>query len=621
MTLRTKLVGGVVLTVTIVVLLAAVEILGTSRVAGAGDRLHRVFDIAASVYSADVSHDDLRAEVLAITLARGRNEPHGDAIILAEEEAANMLELLDHAAAADQDHELRQAVRAALPAVDAYAAEADAMIRGAGAVDAGAVDAGDLAVFDRSYRQAEHALAELTSIYDAAAKRAWQEGGAAETDNLRVVAVGAVIAALLIVFLSMLLSRSIFRSMARMGRIAGRIADGDLGARNAHPGTDEIAVVAQGIDRMADRLTDTLGRLEEEAGSTRFAQQVGRALDMAQGESQVHCVVERAMREVAAESPMELLLADSSAAHLERVAEHPSAGAPGCGVVSPFDCPAVRRAAPAVFANSHALDTCQYLRDRPGGDCSAVCVPISFLGRSLGVLHAAGPPDEPPEAALPHLVMVAEQTGQRLGTIRAFSRTEMQASTDPLTGVLNRRAFELRFAELRSDDMPFALAIADLDHFKVLNDTFGHETGDRALRHFTETMRSTLRDDDVVARIGGEEFAVLLLGVDAATAVTLLDRAREALAVSLQGGTLPAFTMSVGVADTSMGVSVDELLRIADTALYEAKAGGRDAVVCATALTLAVPRPEDVAGRREAVDAQAAPFAALAEASAVSAWE
>ena len=97
------------------------------------------------------------------------------------------------------------------------------------------------------------------------------------------------------------------------------------------------------------------------------------------------------MVEISPATPMELLLSDSSRAHLERAATSPTAGAPGCPVESPFSCVAVRRGSPVVFDSSEALNACPKLRGRPAGACSAVCVPVSFMGRALGVLHATGP--------------------------------------------------------------------------------------------------------------------------------------------------------------------------------------------------------------------------------------
>ena len=123
--------------------------------------------------------------------------------------------------------------------------------------------------------------------------------------------------------------------------------------------------------------------------------------------------------------------------------------------------------------------------------------------------------------------------------------------------------------------------MADLDHFKVLNDTHGHEAGDRALRVFAQAVAATLRSGDLAGRVGGEEFAMILRGIAAAEAAVVLDRLRMAV-LDATAGSSPAFTASFGVTDTDFaGGALDDLMRVADAALYRAKQEGRDRVVTA----------------------------------------
>jgi diguanylate cyclase (GGDEF)-like protein len=231
-----------------------------------------------------------------------------------------------------------------------------------------------------------------------------------------------------------------------------------------------------------------------------------------------------------------------------------------------------------VFESSEALNACPKLRDRPSGPCSAVCVPISFMGRSLGVLHAAGAEDKPLGAEqVAQLTTLATQAGARIGTVRAFERTQLQASTDGLTGLINRRTLETKLRTLARQRTPYALVLADLDRFKKLNDTFGHEAGDRSLRVFAQAMRRVLRETDLVARWGGEEFVIAMPETDAANAATVCERIRDLLARSHHGGH-PPFTASFGVSDSSMGETLQRLIQLADAALYMSKDAGRDCV-------------------------------------------
>jgi diguanylate cyclase (GGDEF)-like protein len=121
--------------------------------------------------------------------------------------------------------------------------------------------------------------------------------------------------------------------------------------------------------------------------------------------------------------------------------------------------------------------------------------------------------------------------------------------------------------------------MGDLDHFKRLNDTHGHETGDRALRLFARTLRACVRSDDLVCRFGGEEFVVVFPRRSAAAAADILRRMQEELLVAIAQGNVPPFTVSYGVTDSDQAVALDEMLRIADALLFRAKREGRNRVI------------------------------------------
>ena len=166
--------------------------------------------------------------------------------------------------------------------------------------------------------------------------------------------------------------------------------------------------------------------------------------------------------------------------------------------------------------------------------------------------------------------------GARIGVIRSTTKTQLQASTDSLTGLPNRRSFETRARALHRQGEQFTLVMADLDHFKLLNDTYGHEIGDRALRTFSEVLQSCVRDSDVVARWGGEEFTIALVGTPASAAAGMLDRFKAQLAEQLRATGATAFTASYGYVDASECRTFESAIRLADKALYESKAQGRD---------------------------------------------
>ncbi len=321
--------------------------------------------------------------------------------------------------------------------------------------------------------------------------------------------------------------------------------------------------------------------MQAEARRREFETRLGRALEMSDDEDAAFDVVGRAMRGVAPDAPVEMLLADNSHAHLERVVSVVPEGAiaAGCAVDSPDGCVAARRAQIQVFHDSEDLDACPMLRGREQGRCSGVCVPVSIMGRTVGVVHATGPVGAPlDDDAVQELQTLANQAGNRLGMLRVMAETQLQASTDGLTGLINRRSLENAARRLRADGVPFALVMADLDHFKSLNDAHGHETGDRALRIFSETVRTVMRADDLACRYGGEEFAIVLPGVDVHDAVDVIERIRQALTLTAGRGDAPTFTASFGVAHSDDADDFDELMARADAALFAAKDAGRDRI-------------------------------------------
>jgi diguanylate cyclase (GGDEF)-like protein len=148
------------------------------------------------------------------------------------------------------------------------------------------------------------------------------------------------------------------------------------------------------------------------------------------------------------------------------------------------------------------------------------------------------------------------------------------ATTDALTGLPNRRAWETSLGEALAEDQSVALAMLDFDHFKEFNDTYGHPAGDRLLRETAAAWREELRAEDLVARLGGDEFALLLPNCNAANALEVVERLR----LRIPSGQ----SCSAGIATHGPGAHPEALMASADTALYEAKTAGRNRT-CMTA--------------------------------------
>jgi diguanylate cyclase (GGDEF)-like protein len=176
---------------------------------------------------------------------------------------------------------------------------------------------------------------------------------------------------------------------------------------------------------------------------------------------------------------------------------------------------------------------------------------------------------------------------------RMHRKLERLATTDVLTGLPNRRRFfdvaRVWIAREGVAGRPSAWLILDIDEFKVVNDRYGHDAGDRVLRAVGASLLEQLRPDDLVARMGGEEFAVFLPDTGAAAGVSVAERLRAAIAglrTPANDGVI-AVTTSIGVCAAPGGdLDIDEALAAADDALYRAKRAGRDRVVLADDATL-----------------------------------
>jgi diguanylate cyclase (GGDEF)-like protein len=166
-----------------------------------------------------------------------------------------------------------------------------------------------------------------------------------------------------------------------------------------------------------------------------------------------------------------------------------------------------------------------------------------------------------------------------------YEALEEQATTDGLTGLVNHRTFQERFSTMlgRADrhELAVSMLLTDIDHFKKINDTYGHPTGDEVLRRVAAILKASARKIDIVARYGGEEFALLLPGADLEAACAVAERCRQRVIdakIEHRASTTSAWLgVSIGVASQVATPAVDcgVLVEIADAALYRAKRCGR----------------------------------------------
>ncbi|WP_171718272.1 GGDEF domain-containing protein [Paenibacillus phytohabitans] len=168
---------------------------------------------------------------------------------------------------------------------------------------------------------------------------------------------------------------------------------------------------------------------------------------------------------------------------------------------------------------------------------------------------------------------------------QSYAELERAATYDELTGILNRRAFVLRarplIAAAAKEMAPFSFLLLDVDHFKQVNDTYGHDTGDKVLRDFARRIERQLGNGDLFGRFGGEEFAVLLHRADEEASEEVAERLRRSVLDATIDGITLSYTVSIGLITIVSGerVPLNTLYKLSDTALYQAKQRGRNCVV------------------------------------------
>jgi diguanylate cyclase (GGDEF)-like protein len=374
-----------------------------------------------------------------------------------------------------------------------------------------------------------------------------RELAAAYTSARWRIAASLFAAVLLFGGLVYLLGISIVGTLRRLAGAADEIARGRFRERVQVSGRDEFAQVAGAFNRMAEQLEQRLIELE---GERRRAHELtlgfGKALTATHDvERLLHVIVETIVE---------------------------ATGANGG------------------FVQGHKSELARV--GDPTLDGQRLELPLTVGGEFFGriILNGPGFDDELEETAS----ALAAQAQVALENARLHRLVEAQALIDPLTGLANRRSLEESLGEevARAHRLGgnVCLVLADLDRFKAINDKFGHPTGDRALHAFAQTLREAVREIDSAGRWGGEEFALILPGTDAAGGVVAAERVQDSLAsrkIEAVNGEPVYMTASFGVAALNDAGTLEALVTAADEALYQAKRLGRDRV--ATAARIPTP--------------------------------
>jgi diguanylate cyclase (GGDEF)-like protein/PAS domain S-box-containing protein len=217
---------------------------------------------------------------------------------------------------------------------------------------------------------------------------------------------------------------------------------------------------------------------------------------------------------------------------------------------------------------------------------SMVCVPIESHGSVVGVINViSAAPDFFTSVHAERIVAFAHQAAVAFENARLFERAEYLSLTDSLTELYNMRYFvnvaRQEFERVQRNNRTLSVVMADIDHFKNVNDSHGHDMGDFALIEIAARIKNNVRTMDTIARYGGEEFIILMPETDLTAASQIAERIRRMIADNPidNKGTAVSATLSLGVAEIEKNMgSLDELIKLADQALYKAKANGRNRV-------------------------------------------
>ncbi len=331
-----------------------------------------------------------------------------------------------------------------------------------------------------------------------------------------------------------------------------------------------------------ERVAASRRELFEERTERSVIRELDRGLDQAANEREAVDLVREAFVRHLAGRTIELHLVDAVDPVLTLTiasGDHPTK--PG-DRTSPWESLAARTNTTLVYESTDRLDVCSHVKSRLFKPAAVVAIPLNATGRLLGVLYLF---DREGELFDPKVTAFVEDLANviasRIAVLRSASAGGRADAIDRLTGLPDRSAMQERVIRLLEDRQSFTVAVADIDGFGALNGSEGREAGDRALQTMARVSRRTIRPEDIVGRIGGDELLFVLPRTAPDDATRALERLREELVLAQSASSDAPFTVSIGVIGSSTGGTIEEILHRAAGALNHAKTQGGNRVVVA----------------------------------------
>lgn len=389
--------------------------------------------------------------------------------------------------------------------------------------------------------------------------------------------------------LALLLARHLTQPLEELAVGAIAIAEGRFDHHIPVRSRDEVGRLAVAFNEMRDRLSQTYSQLSSSRDQLqRAVRRVGETLRSTHDMNQMfESILNTAADAVDADAAILWRFNPTrSTLHMSLAVGTSDEDIAAIGVGEGVVGFVAERAVPVLLPSQGGP---RASRNEPGFPAT-IAVPIYSEDRVTAILAAYRNDDkrEFSQQDLETVVFLAEQGGVAVENVLLHEEAQRLSLSDGLTGTWNRRYFQMQFRQVLATatrfDRPFSFLMLDLDHFKKLNDTYGHQRGDAVLIEFSRRVKETLREVDTFARYGGEEFIVLLPETDEVGARTTAEKIREAIRSQPFESEEEAHpvTASIGVASyPAHGESFHGLVEAADKALYAAKQAGRDRVMVA----------------------------------------